>query len=991
MRSVLAVIGITLAIGGWTMEPGPFARPAGDHVMTITSLHYLGNYIPSDRVHVFRGQPAAIEVDGSLLDLSTGVEVRTATGAATSSVAATIGKRTGGDNTSIIVNVTSTPDAPLGDYQVLIHYAIETNGPDRFKLQMFDHGTVDNIGIVESMEGGIAFVTGRSYTLSLSGNHLENATLDVVKAGITDVTKAGTSAGATVTPVSSSAFGKRFSIQFHVAGTFTITADDFFDQSLSTRAPVPCSVQCYDGVGSLRLSVIVAPSIASVSTRTPNAGTTVTISGAGLINPLFATRLVAKQRYGLDGATSSPALTASGTGLSFVANANTSQDPMHLEFRPSGNLSSAPFLTLALPTIAVQGGTPEVARLETDTLTTVSSGKRAVMLAGNHAIRGKFLVANPLQQLLTLASPPPTTLSTATLSPTNTTLNTSVTSTSAPTQPTLRYQTSLDVATARYDPTQRLAGTNDIIGVDIVTFSTPNFTDTLTADLKVTTPFGTTSVPGLVHIPPPTLGFIRRRFANGQTVVVSDGKLIKGASYEIGGTALVIVSNGTLLHFGTVRLSGATISTDRPLTAPGSTIIFTLPSTATSGPLTVQTIAGTTAPTNITVLEPPPPTSIAGFQLSPTDVVGGKPVTGTVAFSTTTPSGTVVFSQTPSSSPLTVSGPRTIAGNPLTFTMPTKVTRVPVTTTVNASIGELPAGTSNTASAVLNIVPPTPTSLALSNASVVGGTTATATIQMTGAATPADSILITLTNTDPTSATVPASVILNGTAATVQIPTQVVPTTRTLTITASSGGQTRTATLIVNPPTVATVTPASASVIGRDSVNVTLGLTAPVPVAQTVAISCTGVGLTCPTTASVTGSSGSFFATIADVPTARQGTVTATLNGVARSGTIDMQPISIATMTASPSTVAAGASSSITFQLSHLGATTLTLSSSDSTVIVPPRTVSFSSTQLTQLVTIPTRAPQAQTKTVTITASGLHVTPLGNATFTKSVTVTVTP
>ena len=85
MRSVLAVTSVTLAFGGWTMESRPSDRPTGSPVMTITSLHYLGDYIPTDRVHIFRGQNAPIEVDGKLLDLSTGVEVRTSSGATTSS------------------------------------------------------------------------------------------------------------------------------------------------------------------------------------------------------------------------------------------------------------------------------------------------------------------------------------------------------------------------------------------------------------------------------------------------------------------------------------------------------------------------------------------------------------------------------------------------------------------------------------------------------------------------------------------------------------------------------------------------------------------------------------------------------------------------------------------------------------------------------------------------------------------------------------------
>ena len=47
---------------------------------TIGSIHYLDTYGPTDKVRVFRGRTANIEVNGRLLDLSTGVEVKTASG-----------------------------------------------------------------------------------------------------------------------------------------------------------------------------------------------------------------------------------------------------------------------------------------------------------------------------------------------------------------------------------------------------------------------------------------------------------------------------------------------------------------------------------------------------------------------------------------------------------------------------------------------------------------------------------------------------------------------------------------------------------------------------------------------------------------------------------------------------------------------------------------------------------------------------------------------
>src|SRR6476646_2938943 len=142
MRQLLLVGVVVLTTNRSALE-GPRDRHELPR-MTIGSIHYLDTYGPTDKVRVFRGRTANIEVSGRLLDLSTGVEVKTASGGNTDMVA-TISRRTGGDNTSIQVDVTVPTSEPLGTYQVLIHYAIETNGPDRFLVQVFDRGTVTSL------------------------------------------------------------------------------------------------------------------------------------------------------------------------------------------------------------------------------------------------------------------------------------------------------------------------------------------------------------------------------------------------------------------------------------------------------------------------------------------------------------------------------------------------------------------------------------------------------------------------------------------------------------------------------------------------------------------------------------------------------------------------------------------------------------------------------------------------------------------------------
>jgi len=94
----------------------------------------------------------------------------------------------------------------------------------------------------------------------------------------------------------------------------------------------------------------------------------------------------------------------------------------------------------------------------------------------------------------------------------------------------------------------------------------------------------------VLSVPPPTIAFIRRKFATGQTVVVNDGVLLKGATYEVGGVALILANAGSVMHSATMRLNGQTLPLAQAVSAAaGSTLAFSVPSTATSGALTFET------------------------------------------------------------------------------------------------------------------------------------------------------------------------------------------------------------------------------------------------------------------------------------------------------------------------------------------------------------------------------------------------------------------
>jgi hypothetical protein len=131
------------------------------------------------------------------------------------------------------------------------------------------------------------------------------------------------------------------------------------------------------------------------------------------------------------------------------------------------------------------------------------------------------------------------------------------------------------------------------------------------------------------------------------------------------------------------------------------------------------------------------------------------------------------------------------------------------------------------------------------------------------------------------------------------------------------------------------------------------------------------------------------------VPSARDATLAATLNGVTKTATVSIQPFGVQSMTVSPTSVRGGTASSVTISLNRpapgSGTLTLQLSSSDTSAAIVVPQVTFGLGELTKLVTITTRGPQTQPKNVTITASATRQTNFGPSTVTASARVTVTP
>src|SRR6266567_5397542 len=94
---------------------------------------------PSFVAPIVAGKKMSVTVKGQYLDLSTRVEI---TG---SGVSVSYGDRSGGSNTYIVVKFDVDDSASLGERTVKIRYAVETNGPDTFKVRVVRGGRVDQI------------------------------------------------------------------------------------------------------------------------------------------------------------------------------------------------------------------------------------------------------------------------------------------------------------------------------------------------------------------------------------------------------------------------------------------------------------------------------------------------------------------------------------------------------------------------------------------------------------------------------------------------------------------------------------------------------------------------------------------------------------------------------------------------------------------------------------------------------------------------------
>jgi hypothetical protein len=265
---------------------------------------------------------------------------------------------------------------------------------------------------------------------------------------------------------------------------------------------------------------------------------------------------------------------------------------------------------------------------------------------------------------------------------------------------------------------------------------------------------------------------------------------------------------------GQVSLSGRApaggftvqLSSTNPAVAHPSSASVTVPEGATTRSFTVTTVpVGQSTTVTIAAFgRGEPKTALLNVQamfssvsLASASRRGGFGVGGVVRLFLPAPPGGLAV-QLSSSNPAAATVPSSIivpagatARNFTALAIPVvQLTPVTITATVD--------GVSKTAQ--LTVEPPALDALTLAAAGIRGGTSATGEVELNGPA-PAAGVAVTLSSSDRTLATVPASVTVPGGATTVQFTytTGKVAKATTVTFTASAAGATRTRQLTVNP------------------------------------------------------------------------------------------------------------------------------------------------------------------------------------------------
>src|SRR5262249_5916032 len=216
-----------------------------------------------------------------------------------------------------------------------------------------------------------------------------------------------------------------------------------------------------------------------------------------------------------------------------------------------------------------------------------------------------------------------------------------------------------------------------------------------------------------------------------------------------------IAAADTLVYPQSSDPSIATVPQIATVPAGSSSVSFPVTTNvvAATSPVTISVSWQTTtwsAPLTVN----PVPINLSSGSLAPNSVVGGSPSTGTVTLTAPAAAGGFVVTLSSSNTAAaTVPASVTVASGATTATF--TVTSLAVASSTSVTITGVAAGVTQTA--VLTVTPAALSAVSVAPASVVGGNNSTGTVTLTGPA-PAGGVVVTLSSSVTSAATVPASV-----------------------------------------------------------------------------------------------------------------------------------------------------------------------------------------------------------------------------------------
>ena len=312
------------------------------------------------------------------------------------------------------------------------------------------------------------------------------------------------------------------------------------------------------------------------------------------------------------------------------------------------------------------------------------------------------------------------------------------------------------------------------------------------------------------------------------TVTVNPTSVVGGTS-STGTVTLTAAApaGGAVVTLSSSNASVAQVPASVTVVAGATTANFTIPTSpvASNASATITGTYGAAKTSSLTVTAPTLGATGSGLSVSPTSVVGGISSTGTVRLTGPAPAGGAVVTLS-SSNTTAARAPAsvTVAAGATTATF--TITTSPVASNTSATITAI-FGVTRTAS--LTVTAPTLSGFSLNPTSVIGGSSSTGTVTLSGPA-PAGGAAVTLSSSNTTATHPPASVtvLAGATTATFTITTTPVASNTSATITAIFG-VTRTASLTVTAPTLSGFSLNPTSVIGGSSSTGTVTLSGPAP------------------------------------------------------------------------------------------------------------------------------------------------------------------